>query len=283
MSPQQFKDASSSVAAQSPQNGSLTAEELAQFEQLGWLGRYPLLTASECSYLYDAYKRTHDLFSAPRLSEQKDNPHAFVDRPWCKSMHAYVPEYFELVSHPAIVERVSSILGPDIVAWGASVMVKVPQEIHRWHVDIEHWTWPGVSVFIGLDNVSTKTSLKLISRSHHLQARPQEFELGDDSAALSFAKELDPDCQLVTSQMQNGDFIIFHGKMWHGSCNDSDKNRAAIILQYSAPSTKIAIPLNFNDPVCWHSHRPPCVLVKGRDHFGLNHLIPHPISAGETF
>jgi ectoine hydroxylase-related dioxygenase (phytanoyl-CoA dioxygenase family) len=94
-------------------------------------------------------------------------------------MHAYLPAYGRLASHPAIVARVASILGPDVIAWGMTTSTVRPGQRHRWHVDVEHRRWPGVSVFVGLRNMARGSSLKVISGSHRLEESPGDGGLGD--------------------------------------------------------------------------------------------------------
>jgi non-heme Fe2+,alpha-ketoglutarate-dependent halogenase len=191
-------------------------------------------------------------------------------------MHAFLPLVAQVAAHYAIVDRVSSVLGPDIIVWGASISTARPTQQHRWHVDVEHARWPGVTVFVALENVSDKSTLKVISGSHRFPLLPQEVGELRDKDVIALGRTLNPSAQLTSVLLRPGEFFIFDGKLWHGSRNMSWRKRSALLIQYCRPDARVAIPLTFDEPVLWHPHRPPCLLVKGQDRFGINLLIQSP-------
>ena len=132
------------VAAARTHSDKLSKNERERFEALGWLGPYPLLTAEGVDALYQAFANTGDRFSWRNLQASCER-NDFNTHPWFKSLHAYLPPFREAVSQPAIVERLVSILGQNIMAWGVSVTTRRPGQVHRWHVDVEHLKWSGIS------------------------------------------------------------------------------------------------------------------------------------------
>jgi hypothetical protein len=78
-------------------------------------------------------------------------------------MHAYLPRFCGISSHPAIVSRIVSVLGRDVIAWGVGISTVRPGQRHRRHVDVEPQRWLGVTIFLGLKNISQKSSMKVIS------------------------------------------------------------------------------------------------------------------------
>jgi hypothetical protein len=249
----------------------LTEAEREHFEKYGWVGPFPLLTKAEVTMLAEVYET-----SAGRFIVGKDLPSLASDaplpKPWYKSLHVYVPEFRRLVQHPDLVERVASILGPNIIAWGVSVTTRRPDQVHRWHVDVEHSRWRGISAFIGLTGTSPESTLKVISGSHRFDVMPQDLGALDDSSVLSAAQKISSDSALVSVGVEEGQFFLFDGPIWHGSANISDVTRLAVIAQFAAPTERVAIPLTCDAPIRWHSSIPPCVLVKGKDSAGLNAL-----------
>ncbi|GAB2547558.1 phytanoyl-CoA dioxygenase family protein [Spirosoma aerophilum] len=151
---------------------SLSSQEITQFTRKGWVGAFPLLTPAGVERATDVHYQVEHQFMPEPLMPTLHRKDAFEQRPWVKSKHVYVAEYNAIVRHPAIVNRVASILGPDLIAWGLSVAVRQPGQKHRWHVDIEHHRWPGLTVFIGLRGSSANSSLNVISGSHHTKAIP---------------------------------------------------------------------------------------------------------------
>ncbi|HEY4127874.1 MAG TPA: phytanoyl-CoA dioxygenase family protein [Gammaproteobacteria bacterium] len=254
----------------------LSAEELDRFERLGWVGSYPLLTESgvlRCCVLRDLAVAC---CTGPNELAQATDPQAFERRPWFKSLHAMVPEYYDVASHPVIVSRVASILGSDVIAWGLTLTRSGPGAVHRWHVDVEHLRWPGVSIYIGLVNSSLASTLKVLNGSQQMHERPQAYGVRDDAAALAAVRPTVPETDIVRVPVAPGEFFLFAGQLWHGSHNIGDDARIAMIIHYSRPDVQVQIPLGFNEPIQWHGYRPPCILVSGTDQHGINRLIPRP-------
>lgn len=264
-----------SPRAMAPPRG-LSRDERERFERRGWLGPYPLLTPEGVEFLHGCYLETGTIFSSKNLPGQAGDVNGFEKRPWFKSIHAHVPAFCEAASHKAIVNRLASILGPDIIAWGVTVTRRRPGQSHRWHVDVEHARCCGANVFIGLKNMTKDSSLNVISGSHHVELLPQALGIVDDEAALADVKRLAPAARLVSIDMKEGEFVILHGKLWHGSHNKTKRVRTAVLAQYSTPGAAVRIPLDWDEPIRWHPYQPPCILVAGRDRFGLNRLISAP-------
>ena len=85
-----------------------------------------------------------------------------------KGRAASSPVYFEIATQPAIVDRVAAILGDDVMLCGASLTERAPDQIHPWHTDVHLALSPGraVTVWLGLDNVTVNTALRMIAGSH---------------------------------------------------------------------------------------------------------------------
>jgi hypothetical protein len=128
----------------------LSSEQKLAFERDGWTGVFSLLSPSEADALCHIFARVQSRFTQGPDTRNLPKIPVRKRRPWAKSLHAYLPEFYDIASHPAIVGRVSSLLGENVIAWGCQVVTRDLGHIHRWHVDVEHTGWPGVSVFLGL-------------------------------------------------------------------------------------------------------------------------------------
>jgi ectoine hydroxylase-related dioxygenase (phytanoyl-CoA dioxygenase family) len=186
----------------------------------------------------------------------------------------------ELSTHPAIIRVVADALGPDVLLWGSQIIMQSPRQRHRWHIDVEHATWNGVTVWLAIRNVVPQESFSIITRSHRFNVTPQELaaqqgiDLLDDEAVYQAARQLDPQCEQVRLDIADGQFFIFKGKLWHGTRNNTNADRLAVILQYTTPDNQVRIPLTFDYPnIAWSANRPTCLLVKGRDAFGVNSVL----------
>jgi len=256
-------------------------EICAQFEEQGYIGPVPMLSVPEC----------RKFLQAAVMAMIKETP---LD--WGKGYAASSRVFYELGRHPALMQYVSALLGEDVMLWSAALIRRGAKAIHPWHSDIEAACTPEktVSVWIGLEQISKKTSLQIIPYSHTFGKTIQEVRKvqgkGRDEASskdvLFWAKKLDERCSLVTPDMKDGEALIFNGHLWHYSHNTSGKTRLAVVLQYAVPSAKIRIPdakiLDF--PFKQYKYpKPGCVMVKGEDTAGVNRIVAPPVASNKTW
>lgn len=260
--------------------GQLTQDELATFERDGYLGpfKHPLLDEGVglAQRTLDAWRR-----NIPRLAHPGFPVHEVLPQrlesgmAWFKSAHLLIPELWEIALHPAIADRVASILGPDVMWWGAVVQTKNPGDIHGWHYDTEYDIHEGVVVFIGLDGMNQESSLKCVTGTHKLNKAPVAYTggvygrlegngiLSDAKAIGELAKTIDPSFRLVEPDMTTGDFFLAHGKLWHGSHNTSQRARTAAVFHFCRPDADVRIPLSYDENPLWYGKRPPCAMLLG--------------------
>lgn len=57
-------------------------------------------------------------------------------------IHLLLPWLWELVHHPTILDAVEDLLGPDLLCFGTSFIIKNPQDSRyvTWHQDQTHWS-----------------------------------------------------------------------------------------------------------------------------------------------
>jgi quercetin dioxygenase-like cupin family protein len=248
-----------------------------RFHGSGHLGPIRVLTQQETRRFLDATVYGHPI---PPLD-------------WPKGHAASSRTFYEISTHPAIIEVVAELLGDDIMLWGASIATRGPGVVHPWHCDIESSDPSSrtVSVWIGLEGTSRDSSLRIVPYSHRFGETIQEvrYRLGEardetsDDAVLGWARQRDPRAEVLSPEMTDGDALFFDGKLWHGSDNVSGRTRHALLLQYAPPNDPIHIPdLAFLD---WpfkllEAPRPPCLLLRGRDPARVNRIVPAPMAGG---
>jgi ectoine hydroxylase-related dioxygenase (phytanoyl-CoA dioxygenase family) len=168
--------------------------------------------------------------------------------------------FYEVARRPALIALLRPILGEDIMLWGASVVERAPAQTHIWHTDIETSAPKGgfVTVWVGLENTCRDSTLQLISRSHRF-GRPIQQEVHErglrrgeatDDMVTAWAREHDCQSDLVQPDMNDGQALLFDGRLWHGSHNSGNQSRAALLLQYAAIGTPVLIPTS----VVWNGH-----------------------------
>jgi hypothetical protein len=204
---------------------------------------------------------------------------------WHKGMHLISPVAYSLSTNEVILDKIQSILGPNLVQWGADFISQKPGRLHRWHVDADCLHCEGLTVWLALDNLNEMTAMKVISGSHRLQVHPAQLssscglDTSDDDAVLKSARELDSTCELKTLTAKPGEFFIFFGQVWHSIENRSQRRRSAITFQYSPTRAKVKMPAaGYQFPFVWDSRPVPCCLVRGVDEYGRNLLVNGPLA-----
>ncbi|MDJ0897654.1 MAG: phytanoyl-CoA dioxygenase family protein [Xenococcus sp. MO_188.B8] len=270
---------------------SLNDKELQQFQELGFVGPFNFLepqdvdslTASKSFIKRSLWEKI--VLKIARITEIQDRklPSFFWGKArWNKGLHVALPEFYKLSTNPVILDKVSSILGDNILQWSAHILNKKPSNDYCWHRDVELLEIKGVTVWLALTNVTKQSSIAIITGSHEFLSYPQELRsnsglnITDDYAVLEEAQKLNSKCELISVDIKPGEFFIFAGSLWHSAKNSSSVERTAIIFQYSPPSEKIQIPITNDPPILWKSSSPPCLLLKGKNEYDHNLIVLPP-------
>src|SRR6266699_3782354 len=239
----------------------------------GFIGPLPLFTRAQCELVLRHFRH--------------GNPPAPLE--WAKGQAASDCLVFDIATRPALLARVRSLLGNDILLWGASLITREPNEIHPWHCDIESSALGGgfVSVWIGIENTSRESALQLITKSHAIGKTIQQVahengvRRGETSTAtvLAWARAIIPSAEFVQPAVNDGDAIFFDGRLWHGSWNTRvEGTRVALLIQYAAAGIPVKMP-DFSQlewPFRFKMSRVPVLLVSGRDSSRANYIVPPP-------
>jgi ectoine hydroxylase-related dioxygenase (phytanoyl-CoA dioxygenase family) len=236
--------------------------EIKKLDLEGYMGPYKLLDYPDCLNILNEKYIPKKLYA------------------WQKSIHEKSAVVTNLASHPLILEKLRKVLGNNILLWGSIFIQQKPNNEHPWHLDVEYGSCKGLTLWIGLKNLSEKTSISLITHSHNIDTAPQELKKNDnidienDNAVLESAKKFNPNCELKTFYLSPGEFIIWSGRTWHKTSNTSKKARETILLQYCSTDNIVKIPANYEYPNTeWSDKKPPCILVSGVDKINKNIIL----------
>lgn len=159
-----------------------------------------------------------------------------------------------LALHPAILSSVSSLLGEKVILWGGSLVKRLPGQHHRWHTDLETMACPrSVSVWIALENVTQETTPKILRGSHRLGMAANTFRsenaevltwnwssfVSHQQALYDYALNADPRACVIEVDARDGQAIFFHGQVWHGTSNPTNRTRVAALLQFATPDCAV--------------------------------------------
>jgi ectoine hydroxylase-related dioxygenase (phytanoyl-CoA dioxygenase family) len=152
---------------------------------------------------------------------------------------------YDLCAHPEIVDRVASILGPDLLVWHSRVFHKRHAEPSiPWHQDGVYWSIEplvSVSAWIAIDRAERDNACVEVIPGSHRQRVPHTRI----STAGRFGHRADPEhvdaSAAVAMQLEPGEFFLFDTWLLHSSAaNTSGRRRTALSVRYTTPDVTVA-------------------------------------------
>jgi hypothetical protein len=237
---------------------SLSREEIDRFHDTGFLGPYAVLPREQMPAICDMLFT--EIFPT-RGPNPRDRTH---------SRHLDTREIFDIAAHPAIVERIAALLGPDLMLWTTGFFIKEPHSGKEtpWHQDINYWPLEpqvNITVWVAMEDIAADSSpLHVIPGSHrrtvrHVPVEGKAFEEQADPQAVEVSRA-------VPLLLRAGEFVMFSERLLHfAPKNDSPRRRTALAARYTMPLVRLfpsEPPIDFPD---YHA-----LIVSGKDRFGLN-------------
>jgi non-haem Fe2+, alpha-ketoglutarate-dependent halogenase len=181
-----------------------------------------------------------------RLLEHRQNPSTIYGTITDRDRHLEYPEMLRMMCHPAIVDRLTQLLGPDIKIWRSHIFHKPPGgKAIQWHQASTYlfenkFTEPVVlplnidalfqlTVWIAVDRVNLANGcLKIVPGTNkRIENLRLEGDTGFQDALFVLDYDVD-DSQVRDLIMEPGEVLIFSERTIHGSeANTSDMNRLA--------------------------------------------------------
>lgn len=258
--------------------GGLTEQECRSYQEQGYVIPKFALSQSEVDTLRSTIDRMIDNNPDVR-PEHLVNAHLSAGS---EEGVTGADEILELTRHPAILDQVESVLGPDIVLWGCQVFCKPAGDGMEvpWHQDGQYWPirpLANCTVWIAIDDSKTDNGcLRVMPGSHEPQTLFEHHTDSRERLTLSQAvndehmKDYEPaDVELEAGQMSLHDVYLIHGS----NQNTSARRRAGIAIRYM-PSTSVfereliepgsssGFKVDFSKRPLW--------LVRGKDASGRN-------------
>ena len=193
-----------------------------------------------------------------------------------------VADFLHLAQDPAILDLVASVLGDDVILWGAHVFCKPAGEGYEtpWHQDGHYWPIRPLAtctVWVALEP-STRTNgcLRVIPGSH--RDKVLHPHLHEDRTDLTLQQRLADGCfdeaDAVHIELQPGQMSLHDAYMIHGAAaNTSAQRRTGVALRYMPATShfdRSLRPVDGKTGVAVNFAQRPLWLVKGRDVCGRN-------------
>jgi chlorinating enzyme len=185
--------------------------------------------------------------------------------------HVAAPWIVALARNTNILDAVESLIGPDILLFGASMFSKKARDVRfvSWHQDAAYYgldPQDEVTCWVGLTDADIENGCMRVIPGSHLGADAVHEETYDPQNMLGRGQTIRgiDDSKAVYMPVKAGQFSIHHERTIHGSMpNPSDRRRVGISFFYMPTHVRSTI------------GRRTATLVRGTDKYG--HWDPEPM------
>lgn len=222
---------------------SLTAEQTERYREDGFLCPIDVLTPAEAAAhraALEADEARHGDTGLPRPIGRYHRANAhLVSTIACRA-----------ALDARVLDAVESILGPDLMIWGAEYFIKEPHttKIVSWHQDLTYWGMDGtdheVTAWLALSPATAESGcMRFVPGSHKHALVPHTDTFAEDnllSRGQEVAVEVD-EADAVVAALSPGQMSLHHGRLFHASGpNRTDDRRIGFVVRYIRPDTPSA-------------------------------------------
>ncbi|HWE63380.1 MAG TPA: phytanoyl-CoA dioxygenase family protein [Chloroflexota bacterium] len=256
-------------------SNALSPDQVARFHEDGFLaGPFQLCTPDEMAAIRDTIDRevfTSDPTFLHALHEEEVRQ-GTARLQW---RHLDRRIVYDLCAHPAIVEKMASIHGPDLLLWRSLFWVKQPGGPQTpWHQDWKSWPMLNpvinITAWIAITEATLENSCMQLIPGSHRTAVPEQL-YADPTArdfALPTGAVLDTS-KAVPVELKPGEFFLLDEKILHyAAANQSAKRRVALTARVTVPAVKV------DNALCFPGHK--VIVLSGSDRLGLNETASPP-------
>jgi non-heme Fe2+,alpha-ketoglutarate-dependent halogenase len=199
-----------------------------------------------------------------RELEELERSHGLLH--YLPKAHLVLPLAHQLACDSVVLDAVESLLGPDILLWDSTFIIKEAGDGKKvtWHQDLTYWGLEPqdvVSVWLALSPATVESGcMRMVPGTQTGPLLPHRENVAADnilSRGQTIAGTVDEQAA-VHIVLAPGNMSLHHGRVWHGSNpNVSADRRIGFNAQYLAPWVRQVV----GD---WDS----ALLVRGQDCFG---------------
>ena len=219
----------------------LTQTQIAHYNEHGYVKPLPIFSPTKADQNRAYFD--HLLAEMRQMKDGRDGNYAI------NAYHVCCEGLWDLVTHPAILDHVEDILGPNIVAWGSHFFSKQPRDPKHvpWHQDASYWPFTPartVTVWLAIDDADeNNAAMPFLPGTHTLG--PLEWKQIDKAAVLGQeivgAETFGPP---VFDTLRAGEMSLHADMLAHGSTpNPSDRRRCGLTIRYCPPDHPVPRPV----------------------------------------
>lgn len=220
---------------------SLLPAQIQSYWDNGYLFPIPALAAQEAS----EWRVRLEALEAEWLPADLPQPLNTYKR---VNAQVVMPLAHEIGTHPAILDAVEGVLGPDVMLYSVEFLIKEPRTkaVVTMHQDLTYWGMGEIDVlttaWLALSPATRESGcMDVVRASHKNPILPHEDTFDGDNL-LSRGQEIRVDvaeADKVALMLNPGEISLHHGLTIHGSGpNVSDDRRIGVVLRYLTPSIK---------------------------------------------
>jgi len=178
-----------------------------------------------------------------------------------------------LVHHPAVLDAVEDVIGPDILCWTSNFFIKEAASpgFVSWHQDAAYWGLEPeevVTAWVALSPSNLESGcMKVMPGSHRESHIPHVDTFAKDNLLTrgqEIAVEVD-ETKATNLILEPGEMSLHHIRLVHGSAPNLSRNRRiGLAIRY--------LPAHVRQT----KGRDSAMLVRGKDKFGHFDLEPRP-------
>lgn len=239
----------------------LSDEQVSTYRQKGFHFPLRVLSAEEARGYRDRLEAHERATGAPIAGNMRHKVHLLFT--WAN----------QLARHPAILDAVEDVIGPDILCWSTSFFIK---EAHStsfvsWHQDATYWglsTDDVITAWVAFADAPVESGAMKFWPGSHLRNQLEHRDTFDKDNLLSRGQEIAvdvPEGEGVDVALKAGEMSLHHVLLAHASGpNTTGDRRIGLAIRYIPPHVR---QLKVRDSA---------MLVRGRDTHGNFDLEPAP-------
>ncbi len=240
---------------------SLSRDQIARYRAEGYLAPLRVMRAAEAGAVRARLEAVEARLGGPLRGDLRHKSHLLF------------PFLADLVRHPAILDAVEDLIGPDILCWNSNFFIKeaATPSFVSWHQDSTYWGLSSadvVTAWVALTPSNLANgAMAVIPGSQTLDQAPHR-DTFDRNNLLTRGQEIAvavDEAAAVPLVLEPGEMSLHHVRLVHGSPpNPSPDRRIGFAIRYIPTSLR---QLEGEDSA---------TLVRGTDRFGHFELEPRP-------
>lgn len=239
----------------------LSRSQVDAYRRNGYHFPVRVFTESEAAQLRSALER-HELGTGAPLQGK-----------WRVKSHLLFTWADRIVHHPAVLDAVEDLIGPNILCWTSNFFIKEAQSpgFVSWHQDAAYWGLDPeevVTAWVALSPASLESGCMKVVPGSHLESHIPHVDTFAENNLLTRGQEIAvevDESKAVSMMLAPGEMSLHHIRLVHGSApNHSSDRRIGLAVRYLPTQVRQT------------KGRDSAMLVRGVDEHGHFDLEPRP-------